>query len=393
MLHRRLKPLTDRPSRLSLLTLLTGLVATLLPAGAGAALAPCAGPLELSARSNGSEQASVAWKGRRCAGRLEVSGEVRFDDDLRLTGLAPGAYLRGEETVGGSERKISVRPGADGAPAVDWWLDGEEARFDADARAWLAEHLLLLLRQTGYQAEERVARLLDGGGAAALLAEVAAIDSDRTAARYVEIALARPQLGDAEAARLIGGAARAIGSDAELAGLLAAAAGRPGASDAVLEAVAAASAAVGSDADRRRVLAAGLAAAATPAARTALLAAAAGIASDGDLAGLLVAAVDRLDLGDEGERRAFAAAAATLGSDADHARVLAAVAARPALPAAALAMVLESAAGIGSDGDLARLLVTVAERHPLDGELRAAYLRTARTIGSDADRRRAVEAL
>lgn len=379
---------TLRAGRRALLAV-TGFALALSPIPAHATLAPCSGPYDLSARSAG-ETVRVEWRGERCSGRLEIGGDVRWDEAMHLERLAPGAFVRGEEKVGRAVRRLSVRPGDGGAPVVSWSVDGEEAAFDAGARAWLGERTLLLARQTGYRAGERVARLLEAGGMAALVAEVAEIDNDRVEALYVEMALGGEGLGGEDRASLVAAAARHVSSDGVLADLLTAVVNR-GTAD--LESVAAASRAIGSDGDRSRVLTVGLSAAVHAPERTALLRAAAGVGSDGDLSQLLVSAVDRFDLADAGERRAFAAAVATVGSDGDRTRVLAALAGRDDLPPAALALLLDSAAGIGSDGDLARLLVTVAGRHKLEGDLRRAYLRTAEGIGSEGDRRRAVEAL
>jgi hypothetical protein len=357
-----------------------------------AALAPCTGPLELSSETQ-AQGAAVRWRGAGCSGRFEISGQVRWDSDMAPNWLAPGAYVRGEEEVDGLKRQVAMRPGTGGAPVVDWWLEGEEQPFDDAARAWLAEHLLLFLRQTGFQAEQRVAGLLDQGGVEALLGEVEALNNDRVESLYLAAALRRDTLTTADEGRLLLAGSRLISSDADLADLLVAAVRRPGSSDATLEAVAAAAGSVGSDADRCRALSAGLAAATTSPARSALLSAAAGVRSDGDLADLLTASVGRLDADDAAERQAFAGAVGAIASDGDKARVLTALAGRADLPAPALAMLLDSASAIASDGDLARLLTTVAQRHALPGELREAYLRTAAGIASQADRQRALDAL
>lgn len=356
-----------------------------------ATLTTCRGALELSAESRG-DVTTVRWSGAGCNGRLEVSGELAWQDGPLPTRLAPGAYLRAEETADGTRRQVSVRPGDDGRPEVDWQVDGRQRTFDAAARSWLDERVLLLLRQTGLDADQRVARLLDDGGPEALLTEVEAVDNDRVESLYLSAALRRGGLTPSQEARLLRQGARLVTSDADLTDLLEVAA-RPAASEPTLLAVAEAARSVRSDGDRCRALRAGLAVAATPATVAALLDAAAGVRSDGDLSSLLVATVGSLDLTDAEVRRAFAGAVGSVASDGDRSRVLTALATRDDLPPPALALLLDAAAGIGSDGDRASLLVFVARRHELAGELRAAYLQAFRGIASEADRQRALDAL
>jgi len=371
-------------------------------------LGECTGPLAVSAES-GPGGATVRWNGVDCRGSLEIRGEVELAEgasaeDLSVVSLAAGAVVEGGDRVRGAERRLRIAGGDDGGPRVTWRVGGETVPLDAEGEAWLSRRLLLLLRETGYGAEARVARLLDRGGATAVLGEVEAIGSDAVQRRYVETALVSGRLAPAEVRQAVAVAARSIGSDGELSALLVGVvrrlAGAPGPAadaDLLLAAVADATRSIGSDGDCARVLAAaldaGAAVGAGPDAQAALLTAARDIGSDGDLAGLLTGALDAVDLTAPAPRAAFAAAAAGIGSDGDLAAVLTALARRPALSAPLVAMLLDVARSIGSDGDLASVLVAVAGHQALDGELREAYLRTASTLGSQADHRRAVEAL
>jgi len=352
----------------------------------------CPGPYQLNGRVQG-DRYTLRWEGDDCEGWVEVLGQVDLNARGGIVRLAPGARISGHEEIDGLERHIRVLPGQPGKIAVDHRVDGERTAFDARARTWLAEALLLLQRQTGYGAQARVVGILTREGVTGLVSELRRIDNDRVETVYVMAGL-QAEAVDAEGrAELVRAASRSIPSDGDLADVLekAAQVARPG--DGVLAAVAEASAAVASDADCRRVLATALVAGATPNEQALLLTASSSIRSDRDLAVLLADATPDLDLGRREVRQAYARTASGIGSDADLVHALAAVARHGALPDPALAMLLEVSAEIGSEGDLLRLLRIIAEHQELRGETLQAYTSAAGRLAAEPARRRALEAL
>lgn len=290
--------------------------------------------------------------------RIEMSlrGDVAFteaeDDVAAITG-------RGEFELSikrdGVERSLSVAPGKNGL-VRDYRVDGKKQAFDADARAWLAQALPRLLRETGFQAEARGKRLIARGGADALLDEIDKIQGDHARARYLAVLFGHASLDEARMARAMTSAA-AIGSDYEL----------------------------------RQALSAGLAnPAMTPSGQVHLLEAATQIGSDYELAQLLVQLAKMHGL--QGPvLEAWREALAGIGSDYEQRRVLSALLDQEKPAAARLA--LESASDIGSDYEARQVLEQAVAMARADAGVRAAWFGILDGIGSDYEQRQAIEAL
>jgi hypothetical protein len=294
--------------------------------------------------------------------KIQTQGNFALTDDWTgIVRLSRGAALRFEQDGAGGQRRLEVRPGNDGRPLYVWKVGGVERPFDAAGREWLRGMLLRFVRGTGYDAERRVAWLLERRGADGLLAEVAQIPGDFVKRLYLEQLFATRGLTADVLQRAIAQAGREMRSDHELSRSLLAAAGSPAIN--------------------------------APAGAVALLRSARGIGSDFELAELLIAFAAKRGLDDTAVLRAYGEAVGEIGSDSERRRTLSAAVQRGDLSPEALLTVLRSAREIGSSDDRATLLVEIAGRYSLTGATREAYLAAAGSIRSGYDRLRAEAAL
>jgi beta-lactamase regulating signal transducer with metallopeptidase domain len=336
----------------------------------------------------------IRLKRERCELRVESSGEVEFnDDETDVAGLAPGGSLEIEERVGRAGRRLEVRAGQGGALERRWWVDGDEQPYDAAARAWLSEMILVIYRCAGYQAEERAARILAREGAAGLLRELEQVRGDYAAGLYYKVLLRDGDLGPQELESALRQAGARLESDYQLAELLIAALDNQRLDEAGLRACLDAARSIESDYELGRVLGAVLER--EPRSEqlwTAWLQAIGSIESDYERAELLTRFARGHPL-DAQTTPDFLGAALSISSDYEMGRVLAAALASDQLPRASLAQVLEAAASIESDYELANVLAEVAQERPLDNATRTAFFRAVEGISSDFERRRVLSAV
>src|SRR5205823_2464792 len=104
---------------------------------------------------------------------VTIRGQVEFADDYSdVTAISPGnGELRITDQRGGVTRKFEATASADGIKRA-YSVNGESKPMDSEARAWLAKMLNDTVRQGGYDAPLRVARLLQRGGPSGVLAEI-----------------------------------------------------------------------------------------------------------------------------------------------------------------------------------------------------------------------------
>ena len=289
--------------------------------------------------------------------KVTMRGEVAFtDDESDVRRLGDGARVTVFERKGGDEREMRFSA-RDGKIQREYRVDGDVVPLDAEGRAWLAQVLPGVIRESGMDADARGRRILGKGGTPALLAEIARIRGDHARGRYLVVLFEHATLDDAQTAKAID-LAKAIDSDYELRRTLQAAASLPALSDA-------------------RV---GL-----------LLDAATSIESDFELAELLRTVAAARPVG-EGLLPAWRAVLAKLGSDFEHRRVLEALLQPAGASPAQVVVALDAAGGIGSDFERRQVLETAVRHLRADRGVAAAWFRAADGLGSDFERRSALEA-
>jgi beta-lactamase regulating signal transducer with metallopeptidase domain len=376
--------------------------------------------------SNG--EVSVQVSLRSDGFRLNVDGRGDLDlapDGTGVARMADGSVLDVTLELDGTSRRVRFE-GENSAVTRQFWVSGRPQPWSAAADAFVAEVMPLVLRETGLNAEERVAWLLDNGGHDAVLDEVALIRSDGIQRRYTLVYAESGRVPDPQFARLMRLASGGIGSDGELRRVLVGVHESQRPTDARLEALIRAASTVGSDGEARRVLETVASALTGEAPAAAFLDVAATVGSDGELRRVLLALFARADgseallaraldlagraIGSDGElrrvleavaarvttddlARAYAEAVGTVGSDGEARRALVALAEDAVLSPAGWRWLLTAARDVGSDGECARVLLAAAQRLPRDADTIAAYHATLETIGSAGEYRRASEAL
>jgi len=285
---------------------------------------------------------------------VRISGRVTFDDaDADVKSMDPGGALVATESRGGEVRTLTL---VERGGTIDraYRVNGVVRPADESA-AWFGGVVLALVRDAGFGATERVARIRRQGGVQAVLDEVRRIRSDHVREMYLEALLAGSGLTAADIARVAHTATDLLGSDHEKAVVLLDVVERRGDDRAVADEVVRGAATIGSDHERANVLAAVLdRSAATP-------------------------------VGAE-----FFRALDAVGSDHERRRVLEALATRDSLGAETVRALLASAARIGSDHEKAAVLLAIASRPERlrDAGSRAAFDAALKSLGSDAEYRR-----
>jgi beta-lactamase regulating signal transducer with metallopeptidase domain len=306
---------------------------------------------------------------------MEIAGDIRFaDDDATVAHVPDSGFLRIEECSGWSCKSVEYR-----ADSVRYRVNGNERPLDEAARSWVATVLPKIIREQGFDAEERAARILTQGGADALLREIDRISSDHSRSRYLTAAIESRKL-EAEELRLAAQRIRRIGSDHDKANLLIQARDvyfSAGLQPAWFDAADT----ISSDHDRRRTMLDAIDRASVDGPTLVLAARVTQrMSSDHDKAEVLKESATELMRNDE-VRTAVLRAVDSIGSDHDRARVLKKFLHARDTSAAEVDSYCRSVARIGSDHDKKVLLVDAAPR------LTPACMEAVRSIGSDGDRR------
>jgi hypothetical protein len=316
---------------------------------------------------------------------FRIEGKPTFSDDgSDIVALAPGGSVTIEEKTAAFARKLEITAGDDGQLQRRYSVNGAPRELDADGKQWVAGIILDAVRQSAYDAERRVARLFERGGAAAVLDEVALIKGDYAKAVYLRHLLKDRQLEPAAARRIVQMTARDITSAYEKHQVLAAVAGKYLDDKETLAEFAAAIGTIDSDYDRGQALAALVKdRKLTRDQLNVVLPAVAKMSSDHDKAQALLGLLKAGGAEAVGQP-AFFEAANGVKSAYDRARVLTAVlAAKPDKEAQKL--VVSSAAGISSDYEKAQVLIAAAKIIE-DEEIRKMLVEVARGIRSDYER-------
>lgn len=359
--------------------------------------AVCAGEsVERKSRSvsDDERQLQARWSADDCSVSLEIRGDVRFSpEEDAIAYMGPNSYFSLDARIGGERRELEAEPDGSGRPDYTYRVDGDERPFDAQARSWLADLVPQLYRETGYDAEARVERLLAEGGVPAVLEEVGRIESDYVTRLYLGYLIEHGDLSTAQFAEVIALAGRRVDSDYELAELLIHVARTEGLSPAIRDTYLDATATLDSDYEHRRVLAVLLEQPdLEPALVDAVIASSIRIDSDYERAELLIQAQGVAPLSEPG-REAYLTALADIDSDYETRRVLDGFLNHGPLSVEELARVMELADHLDSDYELAELLIRVGSENELDGPATKAYLEAVGSIESDYELRRTLFAL
>src|SRR5215470_15186344 len=191
--------------------------------------------------------------------RIRIKGKPEFTDDYSdIKSLPPRGSARVEETRGSVSRRWEVESDADGSLRRSYYVQGKAHDFDSEARQWLSGLLLEAVRQSGFDAERRVARLYQKGGANAVFEEVSLIKGDYAKGVYLRVLMKSQELDAVSAERVVAQAAREMKSDYEKKQVLSLVAEKYLDDQKVLTAFVAATLKMGSDYERGETIAAAL---------------------------------------------------------------------------------------------------------------------------------------
>lgn len=370
-----------------------GLPGVPVPAAAGRVHIDWPGSIHIQSEDGDRLKLRLSEDGRTL--KVEARGKFELnDEESDIERVEPGGYLRIEERRHGfTRRRYEARGAAGGRVERTYRTGGRTSELDAEGRAWLADVLGIVVRNTTFAAESHVRRLLAQGGVEAVLLDIEKMESDHAQGVYFR-ALLEQVFADAEVARRIArAAALEIGSDHTLAELVLDLAEEFPKRDDVLAACAEATRELGSDHERRRALQGILVRGqAGPAVLPAVLESALGIGSDHELAEVLCAFTDLHPL-DAALADPYLAAVDRIGSDYERRRTLVSLLAREPTDPAVLASVARGADGIGSSHERAEVLIALAGLRPLGDDIAPAFFQAADGIGSDHEHARVLKAV
>ncbi|HEX8843892.1 MAG TPA: hypothetical protein VF791_04575 [Pyrinomonadaceae bacterium] len=324
---------------------------------------------------------------------VKAKGRLEFTDtDTDVKSISRDGYLLIEERRGSMSRRFEVSAGANSQPQRNFYVRGQAHAFDQEARAWLAEVLPDVIRNTAIGARARVQRILRQKGADGVLDEISLIRSDGAKRIYFQELL---RVGNPEVATLRKAArqaARQLSSDGEKAILLIESAdlylGNERVAPDFFETVLS----IHSDGEHRRVLSAILRKGPGTEDILRTLKSARAISSDGEKALLLIQHAE-LFLNHSSTLPSLFDTINSIGSDGEHARVLSALLRRHTLTRENLTRLLRSAEQISSDGEKANVLIAAVRVYATDAAALSAIADAAKTIGSDGERQRVLAAV
>ncbi len=361
---------------------------------------------------------------------LRVNGDGDIDiepDGSGIAALDRGGSLDVSMRRDGLDRRV-LFTNPDGTVERQFFVEGDEQPWGAEADRFVAEAMPIVLRETAINAGERVAWLIANRGHSGVLDEIGLIRSDFAQRVYTVQYAQTAQIAAAGFERLMTMTADNMSSDFDVRTTLIEVFDAQMPTGTNLAALLEAGKTISSDFDARTLLEhVGASMPPSPEAAASYLDLAATISSDFDLRLALQPLLTRADVGDEivaraigvagneissdfdlrtvlaeaarrvGESdalvRAYTTAAAAISSDFDLRVTLTALADNAEPTPAGWQMVLETARDIGSDFDAATLLTELVPHLPRDAAVIDAYRETLDTIDSDFDRGRAAAAL
>lgn len=364
-----------------------------LPWGAAAASPHCRdgfsrGSQIRSTNEDGHSSTFVSIDDDKCF-RAEMRGDVSITDDDADLRLGPNAYALLMQSAGDDETQLELRTDSQGRETRQFTVNGQ-LRPASESAAWLRATLPGLVRESGFAAEQRVARFWRQGGAPAVIREVDQIPHESIKRIYLNYLLDRGQLSRDDLRQVAQRVAR-FKSDAERRIVLVRLVDQR---DVAMQDVVDAIRTMTSDAEKRIVLSHVLERTSLDASEAVvLLNEAHDMKSDAERRIVLTAATPRVPLDDSGVRAAFFGAVDGMESSAEQRIVLSSVLERARVSPATMVALLHSVKRIDSDAEKAIVLVDAANRPEFRDEgVRAAFDDAAKTISSRAEYDRVMRA-
>src|SRR5688500_8984003 len=158
------------------------LTSALITLGATATLVFSASPALAQASTTKSETRSTSrwqWNEDSWSRKVEVRGKVEFNEEYSdVSSLTDDGYLELEEVHNGKTQRLEVRSDGSGKLVRRYSVNGESRELDAAGRKWVANLLLLAVRQGAIDVENRVRTLVRQRGVQGALEEITSIEGD-----------------------------------------------------------------------------------------------------------------------------------------------------------------------------------------------------------------------
>ena len=342
---------------------------------------------------NGRRSWKASWTGDGCSVDLVAQGEVKFNADFTdIAEISSGGYLEVTVREPGGTRRVELRPQGDGLRRV-YLVDGNPAPWDAAARAWFADFLIALDRQTGFAVEVRFPALLRQG-VNAVFGEIDQLASDYVRGIWYRKLLTAASLSSAEVRRVARGAGTTMESDYELGRVLAALGAKYSLADPeVRDAFIDAAGTLESDYERAQLLLVVIKGPVTPEAGRTIVKLTGAMSSDYEKARVLLALGGSAQMDMRTATPDYLDVVVGMESDYERGRVLKFILGSGQLSKESLMRVLGVVSHMDSDYEAASVLVALATKNQLDDAVRAAYLKAADNLSSDYESQRARSAL
>lgn len=343
-------------------------------------------------RSSGKDEWMFSSKENGRGLEVRAKGNVEFNDDYSdIKSLAPNGSLRVRDSRTSPARRLDIEADSNGNLKRTLFVNDVAQAFDDNARRWMAELMLEMVRQGGFDAERRVARIFANGGAQAVLNEITFIKGDYAQSLYFRHLLKQSSLDAATVQRIVPQIARELSSDYEKRQALGAVAEQHLRDAGVLQALIAATGTVGSDYERGQLLKVFLQGKELSDSQLqAALQVIAGINSDYEQAQALLRVAQSQKVAPAALPQLFEAIK-SIGSDYEQARVLFAFL-KDDSDVAMIKRVIQASTDISSDYEHARVLMRVAALHKDNEEIRKLLVEASRAIGSEYERGRVLSA-
>ena len=144
--------------------------------------------------------AMLAWTERSgLRFELRFQGAVTLaDDDRDVAAISPGGFLHVTLSDRDAADIVRVELAApEGQPLVRrFWSAGVERPWQPEGRAWWSESLPRIVRRSGFEAEQRIDRILDSDGPLAVLDEIDHLETDSVRGRYFRGLFSQRPLGE-----------------------------------------------------------------------------------------------------------------------------------------------------------------------------------------------------
>jgi hypothetical protein len=325
----------------------------------------------------------------RCA-EATVVGTAKFSaDEKHLAQLSSGGFARFREKTATDDRAVSAVPVGDGSISYTATLNGRTVPFDGSMQAWFERFLPEVLRESGINVPERVARIRSQGGVPAVLKEIGQIQSTAAKREHYE-ALIKGGLSSQDAEKVAARVGEDLaGSSGDLSAVLQELPRSALQSPSLRQGISTALSHITSSGDKASTLEI-LAPNADPELLIILAQAAETLPSSGDKANFLITTTSEyLTPGTEALRNAFFHAAATIQSSGDMANVLIMSVPYSHAHQQVAYQVIETSKGLVSSGDAANVLLSLVDQRALQARdtrsVLSAIQRTL-TMASSGDR-------